>query len=404
MKWITALIIVLAAGTIAACNLTSGTPPVGQAGPLPSTPFSPPLIPTYTPQPCLESGDQNTINARLRGPGAVASLCPGALFELTGSVVISADMQEIYTEGLPSDDTRATLRIISPGLTTAVLMRDRNSAVLKNIIVDGNRTSLGIHSGEALIYAGGFSKGQIIRDNKIMDPRSWSALQLIQGYSDSQPCENALVANNQIGPAGTSDDMQWADGISFTCTNSMVTQNVITDATDGGIVVFGAPGSVIKGNTIRAETRTLLGGINMVDYDPYAGNYTATVVRGNVIDASGAVIRIGLGMGQRVWGCLSPTSGESTLTGGTVTGNTLRGAHMQYGFAVDGVREWTVTGNVDEATHTGTPSFACGSLLASAPAGFLYDPARSNGTFQPEFRAAQMDLALWAIVSPRPGE
>jgi hypothetical protein len=169
-------------------------------------------------------------------------------------------------------------------------------------------------------------------------------------------------------------------------------------------VVFGAPGSVIEGNKIRAETRTLLGGINMVDYDPYGGNYSATVVRENVIDASGAVIRIGLGMGQRVWVCPSPGSGESTLTGGTVTGNTLRGAHMQYGFAVDGVRGWTVTGNVDEATHTGTPSFPCGSLLASAPAGFLYNPARSDGTFQPEFRAAQLDLALWAIVSPRPGE
>ncbi len=28
---------------------------------------------------------------------------------------------------------------------------------------------------------------------------------------------------------------------------------------------------------------TLLGGINMVDYDPWNGNYTGTVVRDNVI-------------------------------------------------------------------------------------------------------------------------
>ena len=212
------------------------------------------------------------------------------------------------------------------------------------------------------------------------------------------------MENNQIGPAGTSDNLQWADGISFTCTNSVVTNNVITDATDGGIVVFGAPGSVIEGNTIRAETRTLLGGINMVDYDPYAGSYAGTIVRDNIIDASGAVIRIGLGMGQRVWGCLPADSDEFTLSGGTVTGNTLRGGHMQYGFAVDGVRAWTVTANVDEATHTGSPSVDCGGRYASAPAGFLFNPARAEGTFQPEFTGAQLDLALWAIVSPRPGE
>ncbi len=404
MKWTTALSVILAASLGSACNLTAGTPPGGVASPRDPTPISPPRIPTPRPPPCLESGDQNTINARLRGPGAVANLCPGAVFELTGEVIISADGQEIYTEGLPADDTRATLRIVSPGLASAVTMRDHNAAVLRNVIVDGNRRGLGIHGGEALIYAGGYSKGQIIRDNRIMDPRSWSALQLIQGYSESQPCENAWVENNEIGPAGTSDDMQWADGISFTCTNSVVTHNVITDATDGGIVIFGAPGSIIEGNTIRAETRTLLGGINMVDEGVYEGRYTATVVRNNIIDASGAVIRIGLGMGPRVWGCLSPVEAGHVITGGTVTGNTLRGAHMQYGYAVDGVREWTVTGNVDEATHTGTPSVDCGSLLASPPAGFQYDPAHSDGTFQPEFSAAQLDLALWAIVSPRPGE
>jgi hypothetical protein len=404
MKSTLTLSIFLAASLLAACNLTAGTPPGGQASPRDPTPISPPTSPGPARLPCLDSGDQNTINARLRGPGAVANLCPGALFELTGSVVISADSQEIYTEGFPSDDTRATLRIVSPDITTAVTMRDHNSAAIRNIIVDGNRAGLGIHAGEALIYAGGFSKGQIIRNSRIMDPRSWSALQFIQGYSESQPCVNAWVENNQIGPAGTSDDMQWADGISFTCTNSVVTRNVITDATDGGIVIFGAPGSVIEENTVRAETRTLLGGINMVDYDPYGGSYTATVVRNNVIDASGAVIRIGLGMGQRVWGCLPPDDVSHIIAGGTVTGNTLRGTHMQYGYAVDGVRDWTVTGNVDEATHTGTPSAPCGSLLASAPGGFLYNPAHSVGTFQPEFRAAQLDLALWAIVSPRPGE
>jgi Right handed beta helix region len=333
----------------------------------------------------------------------IAALCPSAVFELSAPVTISNQRQQIFTEGLPTDETRAVLRVAAASVTTAVLMRDFNGVVLRNVIVDGNRGGLGARSGDALIYAGGYSNGQVIRDNKIMNTRSWSSLQLIQGFSASQPCTGALVEDNEIGPAGTSDDMQWADGISLACTQSTVRGNTITDATDGAIVVFGAVGSVIERNTIRARTRTLLGGINMVDVGLYGGNYAGTVVKDNIIEASGAVIRIGLAMGPRVWGCLPAGAAEDTVTGGTVLDNTLRGTRMQYGYAADGVTDWTVTGNVDNATHSGHPSVDCGGRLAARPAGFLYTPARAKGVFQPEFVNGQLDLALWAIVSPRPG-
>ena len=390
--------------------LSFATACVGQ--PPSATPFSPapteitmiePPIPTATQEPCLAGGDQDTINARLNGPGKAAVLCQGAVFELTDSVVIDADRQQIYTEGFPSDERRAILRIVSPDLATAVIMRDYSDVVLSHVIVDGNRPNLGYKGGDALVYAGGSSSGQTIRHVRIMEPRSWSALHLIQGHpSPNPPCSNALVEDNEIGPAGSSDET-WADGLSLACTNSIVRNNRITDATDGGIVIFGAPGSVIEGNIIRAETRTLLGGINMVDYDPYDGSYTGTVVRNNVIESSGAVIRIGLGMGVRVWGCW-PADTDKTLYGGTVTGNVLRGEKMQYGFAVDGVRDWTVLDNLDEAVHSGIPSVDCGGRLASAPAGFQFYPPRAVGVFQPEFAESFLELALWAIVSPRPGE
>lgn len=397
----TTVVFLLVSLLIAGCNFSGSSSPPATAR-VATAVSTASAIPTELP--CLESGDQNTINAKLRRPGDLAALCPGAVFELSSPVVINADHQQIYTEGLPTDDTRATLRINTGSLTKAVMMRDQNGAVLSNVIVDGNRARLGPGSGEAMIFAGGFSDGQVIRGNKIMDTRSWSSLQLIEGFSASQPCQNALVEDNEIGPAGTTSDLQCADGISLACTNTTVRRNVITDATDGGIVVFGAPGSVIEANTIRAETRTLLGGINMVDDVAYEGNYTGTIVRNNIIDASGAVIRIGLGMGQRVWGCLQLNSIESPLAGGTVTGNTLRGDNMQYGYAVDGVRDWTVTGNVDEARHSGKPSVDCSGVVASPPGGFQYNPAHSHGVFQPEFAPGNLDLALWAIVAPRPGE
>lgn len=401
------LIVFLIMSLAAGCGGTPpATPPPPPAAPTASeTPPEPTEtpVPTATTEPCISSGDQTAINAKLRGPDAAAVLCQGAVFNLTGPVVISADRQQVYTQGFPADERRATLRIVSPSLTTAVIMRDYNDVVLSHVIVDGNRPALGHKGGDALVYAGGSSSGQVIRSVKIIEPRSWSALHLIQGHpSPAPPCTKALVEDNEIGPAGNSNET-WADGISLACTNSTVRNNLIVDATDGGIVIFGATGSLIEGNTIRAETRTLLGGINMVDYDPYDGNYTGTIVRNNVIDASGAVIRIGLGMGVRVWGCWPPET-DKTLYGGVVAGNTLRGDKMQYGFAVDGVRAWLATGNVDEATHSGSPSADCGGRLASPPAGFQYYPPRAQGTFQPEFAEAFLELALWAIRSPRPGE
>jgi parallel beta-helix repeat protein len=390
------LILLIVSGLLAACNLQqAGEPP---ASPPPSATTEPASVPspTATAEPCIPSGSQVQINAVLTGPGSEAVLCPGAVFELTAPVTFTAADQKIYTQGLPSDARRATLRLASPEVTSAVIMRDINHASLSHVIVDGNRPALGPRGGDALIYAGGFSNGQIIRFVRVMEPRSWSALHLIEGSPD-QPCRNALVENNEIGPAGYSDTT-WADGISLACTDTTVRNNLIVDATDGGIVIFGAPGSIIENNTIRAETRILLGGINMVDYAPYAGNYTGTIVRDNTIDADGAVIRIGLGMGIFVWGCQPAET--KTLYGATVTGNTLRGDRMQYGFAVDGVRDWTVTGNLGEATHSGLPTVDCAGVVASAPAGFQVNPSRSQGTFQPEFQSARLDWALWAISLP----
>jgi len=385
------LVWIVLLGFLSSCSLTVIPSPAQMNTPqVTSTP-----VPTATSQPCLASGDQNDINARLRSFGDVAVLCQGAVFELTAPVMISADSQQIYTEGFPIDERRAVLRIVSPEVTTAVLMRDYSDILLGYVIIDGNRPNLGYKDGDALIYAGGYSGGQIFRALKIMEPRSWSALHLIE------PCSDALIEDNEIGPAGNTDGT-WADGISLACTNSIVRNNRIVDATDGAIVIFEAPGSIIEDNIIRAETRTLLGAIHMVSSELYDGNYTGTVVRNNIIEAAGAVIRIGIPMGPRTWLCLDENSPVITIYGGSVTNNILRGEMMQYGFIVDGVRDWTVMDNIDQSTHIGTPTGECNGQIASKPAGFLYYPLRSQGLFQAEFTPAFLELALWAIRDPIP--
>jgi hypothetical protein len=40
---------------------------------------------------------------------------------------------------------------------------------------------------------------------------------------------------------------------------------------------------LVSGTDIHFLKQTLLGGINMVDYDPWSGDFTGTVVRDNLI-------------------------------------------------------------------------------------------------------------------------
>lgn len=355
------------------------------------------LEPTQTPVPCLASGDQNAIMGRLRYGDGVAVLCQGAVFKLTGPVVIDADHNQIYTEGNPTDERRAVLKIASPLITSAIIMADQSDVTISHLVIDGSSPEYGKAEGDALVFAGGNASGQVFRALKLIEPRSWSALHLIE------PCDGVLIEDNDIGPAGLPDG-NWADGISLSCTNSIVRNNRIVDATDGAIVIFGASaGSIIEDNLIRAETRTLLGGIHLVDGFLNGGDYSGVIVRNNVIESAGAVIRIGVAMGPRVWLCLDEPATHDTVSGATVINNVLRGDQVQYGFIADGVQDWTVLDNIDESTHIGWPAVDCRGRIASPPKGFQYYLPRAEGTFQPEFEEAFLELALWAIKAPEPG-
>ncbi|MFI7536462.1 right-handed parallel beta-helix repeat-containing protein [Streptosporangium sp. NPDC049376] len=340
---------------------------------------------------CIPSGTETAINAALTGPGAQAVLCQGAVFTLSEPVRFTAADQELLTEGLPEGTTRATLRLASATVTTAVDGVGRSRVAVRNVQIDGDRPTLGQKTGSALVQMGGAATGQIVENSAIRNPRSWSALHYYEGAvsSGTPQCQGARITGNRVGPAGVDRPSgQWADGISLACGDSVVSGNTVVDATDGGIVIFGAPGSTIENNTVRAEHSELLGGINLVDIAPVDGNYTGTTVRGNVVDAKSAFIKVGMAMGWQVWTC-----GTGTVHGATVTGNTLRGLHMGYGYAVNGVRDWTVTGNVDESRHVGVPTTGCGGTPLSRPGGYQVQAA-STSTLQPEFASGQVHHVL----------
>jgi hypothetical protein len=346
---------------------------------------------------CLAAGDETTINAALAGPSGAAVLCRGATFDLHGPVVFGRDGEQLYTEGLPTGSERAALRVASPSLATALVLTGRSGVHVSHVVVDGNREALGRiafeDGGTGLIEAGGDASGQWIEYVQAFEPRGWTCLHAAEG--DRRTCTGMTIAHNDFGPSGQANG-EWADGLSFACRASLVHDNTVTDATDAGIVVFGAPGSIVAGNTVRALTRPLLGGITMVDYIPYAGDFTGTVVDSNLIDGAGRRIRIGLAMGMQTWTC---QPGAPRLSGGVVSHNVLQG-EMGYGYAVDGVTNWTVTANIDVARHTGTPVSRCAGRLPSVPASFQIARDHSSGTFQGDFADAVLDSALFAFGDP----
>jgi len=326
---------------------------------------------------CIRSGSDAAIQAALTGPGAVASLCPHSVFRLSNTVTFTAPHQAIQTQGLPVGRARAKLEIVSSNVTIAIAGTNESYVTIRNIQVSGERGRLGYvgvpPAGGALIEMGGNATGQTIEHVYAHDPRSWSTLHMFEGGSKFPPgCEHARILHNTIGPAGFPDG-RWADGISMACGHTLVEGNKIIDATDGGIVVYGGDGSMVRDNTIIADTRTLLGGINLVD--PHF-DYQGTTVTHNVIDAKGALIKVGIGEGN-VWFCYIHYSVES---GATVTANIVEGQHMGYGFPVRGVRHWRVSGNIDRSTHVGyiAAQIPCSGTRNSLPAGFQVQSATDS--------------------------
>jgi parallel beta-helix repeat protein len=192
------------------------------------------------------------------GDGYILSLCPSAQYIITAPILFAAPNQEISTAGYPSDATRATLVVDGPvadgaGHTTAIdgTCATCSGIKIRHIQVNGTRLGAPPTSGGANIEIGGANTGQLVEFTHSFDPRSWSCLHIAEG---GLSCANATIQNNDIGPAGSDAFQQWADGISNACAHSTIRNNMVNNPTDGGIVLFGAPGTQVYNNTVWVET------------------------------------------------------------------------------------------------------------------------------------------------------
>jgi hypothetical protein len=401
----------------------STTPPVDASTPLdataeadvsaPPSDAAPEAAPIDAGPPCNvvdvngNGPDDDDIQALLCA-GRDAILCASTTYAVDGlddggtcgpGLHFVAQGQKLHTEGYPTGASRAILREGQPDASTVLAGNGIDGVSLTNVEIDGSRPTLNsLKNGDALVSLTGLNVE--VGFAYLHDTRGWSTLHIVEG--NGLRCSGAYVHDNTLGPAGcdkqgsgctASDpsyaktgDGTWADGLSLSCKNAVVTNNTITDATDGAIVLFGAPGSHVFGNHVFAKTRHLFGAINMVDIGPYAfdaggysgGDYTGDEVNDNDLHAAGARIDVGIAQGPQVW---SSWCGSALMNrGGYVHDNTADGADFGYGFVVDGVTGWKEQANTSTATHSGVGNGCGGQPAPPAAAALLYHGAHTVGS------------------------
>jgi hypothetical protein len=350
------------------CSLVLSTLPLSRAAPQ-----------------CLRFADAVTINQLFTdgGPGTKVLLCPNKIYRLSGTIVFTAADQELATFGYPTGPERATIRVESPRLATAIQGDCRRCARIGIHSLIGNRNELGRmveHDPSGLIVIGG-NEGQSIKQCKILDPRGFTAVHIREG--DKLSCAGAVIEKNEIGPVGNEydpavdgDDPEMspigrplADGISIACRDSFIRDNTFIDNTAAAIVIYCSPGTLVHANHIYARQASMMGGILMVDSTPFDADYSQMVVKSNIIHAESRTIRVGIGIGAAVWS----DDIEMILKGGSVIANGFKGKYMGYSIAAAGLSAWTIKDNWDEASHQGKRSARCfDEPINPDPIPFLY--------------------------------
>ncbi|GAA5936438.1 uncharacterized protein JCM15063_001886 [Sporobolomyces koalae] len=379
--------------------------------------------PLADPSPTNDNGAAISQLFRDGGPGTTVLLVPRAVYPLYTAIDFSHPSTHLATEGYPTFESgnQAILETRGEKEAGAVKMFQLARTSLKRVHLRGCRGwgptpptddhekerlrhqgNLGwLEGGGALVWMGGPEAYEsTVEGCRIEDPRGWTGLHLVD-YA--QRCQ---VLDNIVGPCGQQAPGPWADGLSIAGKDSLVAGNTVIDATDGAIVLFCAPGSVVTRNTIIARERNLLGAINMVDDFPFDRNFEGTKVIGNSIKTEGAFIRLAIGCGPTCWSPWGP--GHTLNYGGAVLDNYLGPGQFGYGIALSGARQFKVHGNrvMSDTRFAGSTHRFYPATVNAPPTAFLRqwcDRGRVQGCdYQDDFVEGEVQ---WLIgIEPEVGD
>lgn len=379
--------------------------------------------PLSNPSPSNDNGVAISQLFRDGGPGTTVFLVPKAVYPLYSAIDFSHHSTNLATQGYPTFESgnQAILETRGEKEAGAVKMFNMPRTTLKRVHLRGCRGwgatppttdqekeklkkegRMGwLEGGGALVWMGGPEAYEsTVEGCRIEDPRGWTGLHLVDW---AQRCQ---VIDNIVGPCGQQAPGPWADGLSIAGKDSLIAGNTVFDATDGAIVLFCAPGSVVTRNTIIARERNLLGAINMVDDFPFDRNFEGTKVIGNSIKTEGAFIRLAIGCGPTCWSPWGP--GHTLNYGGVVLDNYLGPGQFGYGIALSGARQFKVLGNrvLPSTRFAGSTHRFYPATINAPPTAFLRqwcDRGRVQGCeYQEDFVEGEVQ---WLIgIEPEVGD
>ncbi|MEO0510450.1 MAG: hypothetical protein AAF065_11385 [Verrucomicrobiota bacterium] len=348
-------------------------------------------------------GPEEDLQAVLNS-GEDLALKKGAVYEVTSTLRYTKEGQRIFTHGANYPSEYATLRIADRALMMMIDGSGVPGTILERVICDGNRyqmsvvpkPSIGGGGQPAMVHFGSKNgDNQVIRNCVFMATRTWSTLKMHE-FASNMTVEDNIFLGAGVGPRGNGREFNempfgWADAISCASTDSVIRNNFIIDPTDVGIVLYGAPGTLVENNLVATVSRESLGGINLVDGFPFHAikdkenyfSYHGAVIRENLIDAFGARIHMAIPVGAVVW---VPHWAGRIYVGGEVLNNTISGGAGGYGIVAHGIEDWKILGNVSTAKYSGIAEHRDHKNLPDDPAAYLFDQATVlNCELQPEF-------------------
>lgn len=352
---------------------------------------------------------QNALNSAQ--PGSTVTLPNMSVVHLTSTLTIPPGVT-LATTGNPSPAAHGNMARIVRGPTYAggeALIKLAGGARLKNIWVDGQRGASPARNGVPQPFVHGeinvqalSGPGTDISSNFIANTAGWSSLQAFGIAETGVACQaNAIVGNTITVYSSSNSDTttkSWADGISDSCEDSMVTHNQIVDATDGGIVLFrsqvGGVGAVqrsqVTDNVIlnagnSAYVAIAVDPLYVTGGCPARPSFAGSYVGRNVFwTGPAAIIEIGLAVGTSEWffsngGCLG--------TGANVSNNSSNGFRVRVndGIAVQGMLDAIVQGNTLLTSRVRKGNCASYDVSAGVSAGI------ASGSIQPYVNAALKD-------------
>lgn len=365
--------------------------------------------------------DESTLRARLASaqPGSTVYLEQGAVIRLSDNLVIPANVT-VATVGTPGSGKAPLLARIVRNFTNPTANVNLPETItlssgskLDSVWIDGQRNNLGYLS-KTLIQARGDNAS--VRRSILSDSTGFTHLHFYRDINEAPYCTGGNAANNLITAYGAkhASGLGFSDGISVSCTNVIVENNSIVDATDVGVVVFrthpATQTTIVRNNNIFNAGNSAYGGLVV---DPLATtsspaftslypqstvlDFTGTQITNNTIWSSpNAHIDIVLSDGSRAWfGADSYTGKGASFTNnstgtGTVTSFT--------GISVSGMLSTTVHSNTLNMLAPAPNSSSCpqrGTVVAPMPYG-----NDSASSIQPYLLVSSSDPIVTGCIHP----